>query len=385
MVRILTQKKALLAYLFTAALALFFLFNSGVSADIIFKPMTAGAKTMSGGFPGINVLCLVLSLLLLPLAYSILCLYSVSAEEIDLTVAIAPLILSLVVFFYLGFSLPSLVISIGLVLSAFFAHYSSFRDKECYKKISYYGVASKATKRAILLLNLFIILAVFLMLPLDPLEIQKNFENDLSGPLNDTLPAIQGTMMDSQKQQTYALLGSLEDALIVSTEKSSSMPSLSESEKLKCSAALKDNMQKIDADAVALIDAKFEEQKKTSLSTSLIPQSMMRQLSQIYPLLILASLFFTLEMFRMYSGVISGFYGMLLGRLVAVPSSLASPASSYSAADAGAIQPPVAAAKNSLPANSASRENRRSGGLPDGSDPYYQSGATGPRYRNVQR
>ena len=377
-----TQKKALLAYLLTASLALFLLFQSGISGDYIFKPMTVSAKTMSNGLAGINLLYLLLSLLLLPLAYSILCLYSVSTEEIDLTVAIAPLMLSLVVFFYLGLSLSALVISVGLVLSVVFAHYSSFRDKECYKKISYYGVASKATKRAIFLLNLFIILSVFLMLPKDPAEIQKHFENDLSGPLNDTLPGLQGSLVDGQKQQIHSMLKSLEGALLVSTEQAG-MSSLTPEEKIRCSSALKDNMEKIDTEAKAVLDAKFEEQKKTSFSSSLIPESIMSQLSAIYPLLIIFSLFFTLEMFRMFSGIISGFYGMLLGPLVIVPSSLSSPAS---AATIGSIQPYADASKNNLPANNTVRQNRHPNSpLPGSSDPYYQSGSADPRYRNFQR
>ena len=384
MVHILTQKKALLAYLLAASLALFFLFQSGISSDYIFKPMTASAKTISNGFSGINVLYLLLFILLLPLAYSILCLYSVSTEEVDLTVAVAPLILSLNVFFYLGLSLPSLLISVGLVLSAFFAHYSSFRDKECYKKISYYAVSSKATKRAIFLLNLFIILSVFLLLPKDPVEIQKNFENDLSGPLNDTLPGLQSSLMDGQKQQIHSMLKSIEAVLLVSSEQTP-MPSLTPEEKIKCSSALKDNMQKIDADAKALLDAKFEEQKNASISTSLIPQSLMNQLSLVYPLFVIFSLFFTLEMFRIFSGIISGFCGMFLGRLVAMPSS--PEPSQSSTPDMGSIQPFASSvAKNNMSVDSAARQNRYSNSPPPNrSDPYYHSHPTDPRYRNYPR
>ncbi|MFH1432098.1 MAG: hypothetical protein ABIG84_02680 [archaeon] len=275
-------------------------------------------KMLSAGGLGINWLFFMIFILLFPFSYALVGLYSLSIKDIDYSILIAPLLVTPLVFYYLGLSLQAFLISLGFILSVLLAHYMSYQDKEHYKKISIYGITANSTSKAFFVINITIIVAVYILLIFGPTDMQARLESDLSNAMDDVLPIMIGvSMLDSQKQQIYGFVEFMETSTLNSME--SGMRDLSREESTMCAASIRNNMDDIDRQTKARIDKEFERQMNETLSSSLFPEPMIEQFSSIYSLFIVFSLFVTLELLRALFFVhLAGIYAWLLGNFIDV-------------------------------------------------------------------
>lgn len=310
----------LILFILVSSISFIILSQANLTEDHILNPIGLSTKIFASDGLGINMPIMIFFILLFPLAFSVLCLYSLTTKDLDYTILIAPLIVAPLFFFFLGISITALLISVGFIISAFLAYYMSFQDKKHYKKISIYGVTAHGTAKALLLMNIFIGLSVYLLLISTPHSVEDRLNSDLSGAMDDVLPVmIEVSALDSQRMMIYDFLESIEFALISSMEAGIS-EDLTVEESAKCAAALKKNQAIIDEQAKAQIDAEFEKQMADLGSSSLLPEPMIRKFSPYYPLFIVFSLFVTLEFLRIFFFVpLAGIYAFLLKGLLGMP------------------------------------------------------------------
>ncbi len=318
MVIILTRNLALISFILVAALSFIILSQSGITGDHIFNPMGLSTKMFTNESLGISLAPLILFIILFPLSYSILCLYSLSAKEPDYTILLAPLLVTPLILFCLGISIPSLLVSIGFIISSFLAYYTSYQDKEHYKKISVFDITRNSTGKSLLVLNIVILLSAYLLLHTGLEAPEDRLKSDMGEAMGNIMPAIIEGSMDNQKQQTYRFIEYMEDDLLNSME--SGMSHLTNEERDKCTAALRENMAQIDAQAKSGIDEQFEQELNASMSSALLPESMIKQVSPYYPWLIVFTLFATIELLRiMFFAYLSGTYAWIFSKFIGMP------------------------------------------------------------------
>lgn len=320
MVIIITKNMTIISFILITALSFILLSQSNITQDHIFNPIGLSIKMVTPEGIGINLLPFILFLLIFPLSWSILCLYSLSTKELDYTILLAPALLTPLIIFFLGISMASLLISTGFIISAFLAHYISYNDKEHYKKISVSGITKNSTAKSLFTLNIVIAIALYLLLITSPQDPKDRFESDLGEAMSNIMPQmLQDHVMEEQKQQAYLFLEHMENTLLNSME--SGMSDLTREESDMCAGALRKDMTKIDTDAKRAVDEQFEAQLNATLSSSLLPKPMIEKYSKYYPLLIVFSLFATLEILRiMFFVHISAIYAWLLSKFIRISS-----------------------------------------------------------------
>ncbi len=316
MVIILTKNTTIISFILITALSFILLSQSNITSDYILNPLGLSTKMLTPDGMGINLLYFTLFLLIFPLSYSILCLYSLSIKDLDRTILIAPVLLAPLIIFFLGISIASLLITAGFIISVFLAHYRSYQDKEHYKKISIYDITKNSTSKSLLTLNIVIALALYLLLATSPLDPKDRLESDLDGVMSNIMPLmLQDSVLEEQKQQAYVFIEHMESALLNSME--AGISDLTREESDMCASALRKDMDKIDAIAKSAVDEQFEAQLNTTLSSGLLPKPLIEQYSKYYPLLIVISLFATLEILRiMFFVHLSAIYAWLLSKFI---------------------------------------------------------------------
>ncbi len=320
MVIILTKNHAIISFILITALSFVMLSQSNITQDHILNPLGLSIKMLAPEGLGLNLLPFILFLLIFPLSWSILCLYSLSTKDLDYTILLAPALLTPLIIFFLGISLASLLISTGFIISAFLAHYISYQDKEHYKKISVSGITKNSTAKSLFTLNLVIAIALYLLLITSPQDPKDRLESDLGAAMGNIMPQmLQDHVLDDQKQQAYLFLEHMENTLLNSME--SGMSDLTKEESDLCAGALRKDMTKIDTTAKLAVDEQFEAQLNATLSSGLLPKPMIEQYSKYYPLLIVFSLFATLEILRiMFFVHLAAIYAWLLSKFIYISS-----------------------------------------------------------------
>ncbi len=318
MVIILTKNWTIISFILITALSFVMLSGSNITPDHIFNPIGLSIKMVTPDGLGLNLLPFILFLLIFPLSWSILCLYSLSTKDLDYTILLAPALLTPLIIFFLGISLSSLLISTGFIISAFLAHYISYQDKEHYKKISVSGITKNSTAKSLLTLNIVIALALYLLLITSPLDPKDRLESDLGEAMSNIMPKmLQDSVLEDQKQQAYLFLEHMENTLLNSME--TGMSDLTREESDMCASALRKDMDKIDTIAKRAVDEQFEAQLNTTISSGLLPKPMIEQYSGYYPLLIVFSLFATLEILRiMFFVHLSAIYAWILSKFIGI-------------------------------------------------------------------
>ena len=318
MVIILTKNWTIISFILITAFSFVMLSWSNITQDYIFNPIGLSIKMVTPDGLGLNLLPFILFLLIFPLSWSILCLYSLSTKDLDYTILLAPALLTPLIIFFLGISLSSLLISTGFIISAFLAHYISYQDKEHYKKISVSGITKNSTAKSLLTLNIVIALALYLLLITSPLDPKDRLESDLGEAMSNIMPKmLQDSVLEDQKQQAYLFLEHMENTLLNSME--TGMSDLTREESDMCASALRKDMAKIDTIAKRAVDEQFEAQLNTTLSSGLLPKPMIEQYSGYYPLLIVFSLFATLEILRiMFFVHLSAIYAWILSKFIGI-------------------------------------------------------------------
>ncbi len=374
MVIILTRNLALVSFIFAAAFSFIILSQSGITGDHIFNPMGLSTKMFTNESSGISLAPLILFIILFPLSYSILCMYSLSAKEPDYTILLAPLLVTPLILFCLGISIPSLLVSIGFIISSFLAYYTSYQDKEHYKKISVFGITKNSTGKSLLVLNIVILLSAYLLLHTGLEAPEDRLKSDMGEAMGNIMPAIIEGSMDNQKQQTYKFIEYMEDDLLNSME--SGMSQLTKEERDKCTAALRENMAQIDAQAKSGIDEQFEQELNASMSSALLPESMIKQVSPYYPWLIVFTLFATIELLRIiFFAYLSGTYAWIFSKFIGMPleqQTIKTEAMRQAVLGQSSTNPSPPA--GTLPASHASCPSAHTAG----SDPYYLQGNQEP-------
>jgi len=317
---ILTKNWTIISFILITALSFFLLSQSNITSDYVFNPLGLSIKMLTPGGLGLNLLPFILFLFIFPLSWSILCLYSLSTKKLDYTILLAPMLLTPLIVFILGISISSLLISTGFIISAFLAHYISYNDKEHYKKISVSGITKNSTAKSLLTLDLVIAITLYLLLITSPQDPKDRFESDLGDAMSNIMPQmLQDHVMEEQKQQAYLFLEHMENTLLNSME--SGMSDLTREESDICAGALRKDMTKIDTTAKLAVDEQFEAQLNATLSSGLLPKPMIEQFSGYYPLLIVFSLFATLEILRIMLFVhLSAIYAWILSKFIDIPS-----------------------------------------------------------------
>lgn len=318
MVIILTKNWTIISFILITAFSFVMLSWSNITQDYIFNPIGLSIKMVTPDGLGLNLLPFILFLIIFPLSWSILCLYSLSTKDLDYTILLAPALLTPLIIFFLGISLSSLLISTGFIISAFLAHYISYQDKEHYKKISVSGITKNSTAKSLLTLNIVIALALYLLLITSPLDPKDRLESDLGEAMSNIMPKmLQDSVLEDQKQQAYLFLEHMENTLLNSME--TGMSDLTREESDMCASALRKDMAKIDTIAKRAVDEQFEAQLNTTLSSGLLPKPMIEQYSGYYPLLIVFSLFATLEILRiMFFVHLSAIYAWILSKFIGI-------------------------------------------------------------------
>lgn len=371
MVLIITKNTALVSFIVLASLSLIFLSMAGITENHLLKPMELSMNMMAGVGLNINLFFIVLFIIIFPISYSILCLYSLSAKKPEPILILAPLITSTLIIFFLGISLSSLIISLGFMISAFMAHYYSYRDKELYKKISIYGITSRSTKRAIMLFNLTILLALYISVSSAEEDIQKSFESELTSALSNVTEMfldddMMGSLDDAQKAQNYVFIETVATSLIQSMEYG--MSSLTFEEKQKCLTVLKANMDDIESNAKTRIDKQYGGTRNMDAMKDIgLPPSLLEKMTPLYIFFIIFSLWAFLEFLRiLFFGPLSGTTAYLISRFTEIP-----PGDQPKKTVSAIIPPANPANSRGTPNAPVQRQNPAIQSTSPPSDPYY--------------
>ena len=292
MVIILRRTHAIIASTITMALSIIFFSQAGITKNIVLMPLTTHLET----YLGLNASALIASILFLSLAMAIISVYTMKSRDIDFAMITAPVVASLTIFIFLGFSFLTLLMALGFVVGTVLIEYISFNDKEQYKKISAYKISTSAASKMMLMLLLIITLCVYMELDSNPLYAQSTVDDLLkktAGMSRENLTNIQETIIEQQKQASYTYIEGMGQIFLTTLETTGE---LTPQEKGKCINSFKNNLDDFNKKSKASIDEQLEN-GKLGYGNEEIERivSMIEMLEKTYPILIAITIFGLLQ------------------------------------------------------------------------------------------
>lgn len=145
----------------------------------------------------INWVYFILIILLFPLSFSIISLYSITNKELDKSIIFIPIITSLFIFYFFGINYLSIFASLGIIAAVFITSRSSFFEKQIYVKPMVYRVSTYSVRRSLLLLNILVIIGLFITISSDA-SYGENIINDfIDNMINSTISKEQYQQIDT--------------------------------------------------------------------------------------------------------------------------------------------------------------------------------------------
>lgn len=291
---------------------------AGLTGDMVVYPFN-NLQELTGG--SIDLTALAVSVLLFPLGFVVISIYSLRLKKDDYLALSGPLLSAVLIAYLLDFSVFSFALGLGLIVGAFYIMRTSRKEMEIYKVPVPTRIATKAFKASSRMLAILMAVGVFLSVGAMPGVGEVALDGFLSenfGMALSDLETLGEAASESQRTAAFTMIDGL--GLMIASQADTALVDLDPAERVRCADSLSDNMDEMTRGAKDAIDAQLagdvpesEQADLGMLGINIDPSSIISQLAEGYPLMLA---FFYLMIFNttlsMILGPVAGFYAWLM-------------------------------------------------------------------------
>jgi len=315
---ILNKNNVIIGAIVSIVISILFFAYSGIDSEMMLSPISKITSVLAENSE-LNYVYIIFGILIFPASLAITSVYSIRAIKKDYFMVIAPMISTILIFYFAGLSLNTFVVSLGFILCYARIVGISFSDKEHYKKISPTKISSGAANKGIFIFDVAIALAVFLALSATTMHAETTIDDLLTSTAGLSLEDINSldrALADQQREASYAFIEGTEQALLLSIQYNSG--EMNPSERLACMNFLQNSMDEVDESAKAEIDRQLEGGSLTTAGSQMEQiTSLVNMFISTYAIVMAVTIFATLEFFKTFAIVpITSVYSSLFWKIM---------------------------------------------------------------------